>query len=466
MSGHILKALLLSTFFFLFASTVSAQTVNEVFYSSGTKQWVEIYNGTGNAIDLTQYKILDFGAATNGHTVSLCSGNLAPNAYGIVAKVPEDFTGVSYIVCKSALGIKTTADDTVSLKLSSNVIDTVSVPLGSMAGGNSLQRQNGGTWSSAIPTPGRVNASSTPLDNSAASSTEQTATTTQETTPSDSPTSSAAYAYYSASTLSFKDPVPAIELSAGRNRIGSVGSPLEFEASGNFTYTKTSGFKWSFGDGSQGDGVTVSHVYSYPGEYIVMLNASVPGMGNAVSRAVVKVIDPKFEIVSASSQRIEIRNNADAEVSLFGRALWADGHSFVFPQDTIIGARQTISYTPQVTGLFPESLNHVQLLAIGSVEPPQAEARIEAEKEVRIQELENRISSLRQELANLAQAPSPAQRTLNVPREDTPTVPVDASTTSPSEEIGEDILSTESQPASVATSGWFEVVKKFLLGAK
>jgi len=66
----------------------------------------------------------------------------------------------------------------------------------------------------------------------------------------------------------------AFQISAGRERLASVGSPVEFDS--KYTLLQSgqclANFKWSFGDGFDATGKDVKHTYKYPGEYQVILN--------------------------------------------------------------------------------------------------------------------------------------------------------------------------------------------------
>lgn len=92
---------------------------------------------------------------------------------------------------------------------------------------------------------------------------EETTTTTNTSTSSGDSNSSV---HYSSGPLSAKKSSAAgVALSAGRDRLGSVGSPLEFMVDTDMGYTRSSIFKWNFGDGSEGAGDVLNHTYEYPG---------------------------------------------------------------------------------------------------------------------------------------------------------------------------------------------------------
>src|SRR3989344_1044351 len=266
---------------------------------------------------------------------------------------------------------------------------------------------------------------------SASTTTEESSTANSTSVNQSSSSSGLSSSHYGAVSLSSLKTLPGFEVSAGRDRLGVAGSPLEFEVETNLEYKNNSVFVWNFGDGSEGVGDVVSHTYLYPGEYALMLNVSGP-KDKAVSRANVKIINPDFAITHASNERVEITNNTKNEASLFGRVLVAGGKIFVFPKDTII-------------------------------KPQEIMAKIEEQRLEKIAQVNNQLSMLRQQLAVLSNQQKFAKST-------------EIATQSVAEEqVAEELVESEnneSQTASVIdavtpeeSSGiidrWFQTLKHF-----
>lgn len=137
---------------------------------------------------------------------------------------------------------------------------------------------------------------------------------------------------------------------AGRNRLTTVGTPVAFEA-----WSENAGssgdYNWSFGDGTLVAGEKVSHSYSFPGTYNVVLNANFNGR-EAVSRTVVQVFIPEISIktIDPVLGYIELGNNAAFETNLFGWSLSCGDKTFSFPRDTIIDAKSNLKIPVAVTG--------------------------------------------------------------------------------------------------------------------
>ncbi len=256
--------------------------------------------------------------------------------------------------------------------------------------------------------------------------------------------------HYSSSGLSDKKKEEdKISLSAGRDRLGIVGSPMEFQAETDLTYLKNTSFKWNFGDGVESYGASVVHTYEYPGEYVVVLNFTSSGE-TAISRTNVRIVEPNITIVSADTERIELKNSSNYEVSLFGRVLISHGKSFVFPQDTLLKSGQRISFSSKVTGLYPHSVGEVYLLTLGGVEPNKVEKEIEEKRLEMMSSIENKLSLLRSELSSAVEGSE-------VVESDVPVSQVASVAMAVSEP--RDMVETEVESGS----GWWQKFKRFLL---
>jgi hypothetical protein len=133
------------------------------------------------------------------------------------------------------------------------------------------------------------------------------------------------------------------EISAGRERLASVGSPIEFDAKYNIEQNGQCSplFTWSFGDGFDAEGTDVSHNYKYPGEYQVVLNGTC-GEYNSISRTTVNVVSPDILISDAENGDIEIKNNGATEINVGDWKIKGMQKDFLFPKDTIISAGNEI----------------------------------------------------------------------------------------------------------------------------
>jgi len=138
----------------------------------------------------------------------------------------------------------------------------------------------------------------------------------------------------------------AFEITAGRERMATVGSDIEFNTKYNLLQKDQClpSFKWSFGDGFTGSGKIVSHIYKYPGEYQVVLNGTC-GEYNAISRTKVVIVSPSISISNLINGDIEVLNKGKLEMNIGLWKIRGGKDDFIFPQDTIIiaGGKITLS---------------------------------------------------------------------------------------------------------------------------
>ena len=289
--------------------------------------------------------------------------------------------------------------------------------------------------------------------------TETTATSTVPATSSGGATPNISIViistHYSAAPLTNIETDTKFEIGAGRPRMSTVGTPIEFNANTNASYTKNLDFKWSFGDGTTGAGQILTHNYPYPGEYVVVLNATSPD-GIAVSRTDVSIVPVDLSIAVVELSRIEVMNNSSREVNLYGRALMAGSKVFTFPQDTIIKAGQKISFGANVTGLDFSEQPSVSLVVVGTeVKPQQIMAQIEEQRLEQIAQIHGKILILQQQLTARSREQSIAQSTgATVEKLVEP---------ENSESQTATVISAVSNSSDDSKGNWFQVLKRFFL---
>jgi hypothetical protein len=362
MSKKLILALVGVVFLSSFNLARAEVIINEIKYSPSTKQWVEIYNDGGDIVDLTQYKILDAGAAINGHGISLCSNSLSSHSYAVIAKTPEDFSGSTFVVCKSPLGIKSTADDTVVLKIGSDSVDTVLVAEGSATNGNSLQLING-SWSGSNPTPGIANQISSGSNNDEEES--DTAISNDDNGNS-------------SSSVTAKTPPklqkPKVQIIS--KKIAHVGVPFLLEGTG----TGTEGEKlsrgryyWNFGDGDFREKKVTNtekftHTYFYPGEYTILFEHypdSFTDVPDATAEIAIEVIEPKILISKVGDTNdffIEMTNETGHDADISNWVLLSNYKVFTFPKNTNMSSNRKMIISPRISGFNIEDKSTLKLM--------------------------------------------------------------------------------------------------------
>lgn len=401
MRGIFYKKVGLFFLLFLAPGFLSAQVViNEVQVLPAGEKFLELYNSGSSAINLTGWSIkrktasgsesslvvasrLENKSVPAGGYFLIANETTYAGGHALDASWPSSNTGVASnntVVVYNADGAEV---DKVGWGEAS---DCPSPCPSSPPSGQSIQRTSTG-WAVANPTPRQANAQT----DSGISNESDTSTTTSNSSNTSSTSSGSVSTHYSSTPLSSRALETSLKISAGRERLGSVGSPLEFKAEGVSGAARD--VRWNFGDGSEGYGETVVHTYEFPGEYVVVVSTQ-NNNAQAISRVNVKIIEADLVITSADSAKISIKNNSKHEINMYGRALWSGERTFLFPQDTIIRAGQEISFSSRITGLYPQTINNTLILTVGDTENAKIGTKIEEEKLAKMAEIEREIASL------------------------------------------------------------------------
>ena len=344
--------------------TAAQVVINEIMFDLQTgsdtgREWVEIYNSGTSPVDISSWKFLESATASNhGLTLSQGTANLSGGGFAVISSDPAkfliDWPSFSGNLFKASFSSLNNTNGTVILKDGSlSVVDQVQYASsqGANGDGNSLQKTNQ-SWLAALPTPGLVNATSS-ISYSNSTTTSETATTTNQTSGSNSDNSSNVLSAHSSPVpLSIIPQVMEFEISAGRDRLTTIGNSVTFRVLPTKLLNMSGQgivYDWSFGDGTKGQGDIVNHAYRFPGDYAVVVNAAFSDK-QAVSRLQVKVIAPNL-LLSRVSGGMEISNKSGTEINLEGWSLDGNKKTFVFPKDTLIPSGKKITFADEVTGM-------------------------------------------------------------------------------------------------------------------
>jgi len=227
-------------------------------------------------------------------------------------------------------------------------------------------------------------------------------TTTQQTTTTTSTTTSSGSAHTGQAILSDYSEEKKFKVGAGRERLATVRTPIIFEASRNKIGGVENLYRWSFGDGTSALGVRVSHIYQFPGQYNVVLNAAVDRVEEATARTVVTVTEPRLRLaeINPALGYVEVANNSDVEQNLNNWTLRLVDGSFIYylPLDTIIAPDSTIKIPLNTVGFNNQTSNQELVLVYPGVSEIGVDlvAQVKAEK---ILALQQQLQALRQQLA-------------------------------------------------------------------
>lgn len=247
----------------------------------------------------------------------------------------------------------------------------------------------------------------TGTSNTDTNSTTTTATTTDETNNAQVTTSDnqVVSAHSSPSPLSNTENKIEFEISAGRDRLALVGSPILFRVNPTKLQNVSDAgisYYWSFGDGTFVRGKDVHHAYKFAGDYSVVVNANYSDK-QAVSRMLVRVINPNFSMVKVFGG-IEVQNNSGAEANLEGWSLVSTKKAFVFPVDTLIPNGKKIIFADDITGMMEGSVSLFNPLGkeFAQTKLSNISSLVESKSEISmlsLKEIQEKIEEVKKEVA-------------------------------------------------------------------
>ncbi|MDO8518281.1 MAG: helix-hairpin-helix domain-containing protein [bacterium] len=118
---------------------------------------------------------------------------------------------------------------------------------------------------------------------------------------------------------------------------GAQGLPLQ-----NARYV------WNFGDGTTAEGHIVFHAYSYPGKYVVSLDAS-SGFSTGFDRTVVEAVPAQVALVAEADGSLSVFNKSQKDMSVGLWTLTNGPSNFVIPKNTTVLARGGVRFSFAVT---------------------------------------------------------------------------------------------------------------------
>src|SRR3989344_1770827 len=346
-------------FLFSFNLVEASVIINEIMYApenGSNYEWIEIFNSGSESVDLQSWRF--FHGETSG-PLTLRNGAttiLQPSKYAIIAKSPSVVTNYDWlnfsgmILSASTISLPDSGDNTyIAISYpDQQIVDSIKYDTslgGSKESKTSLSNIDG-IWQSATPTPGVENQVSE--DNGEEEQTEDTVTGSSG----------------SSKKTETKEPeTPLVNKTKITAQIPAfVGLPVQFKASNTVSDKSCGKYFLNFGDGNFLETEKTfpipekfSHIYHYPGEYIVTLEcyeSYLSAEPDSSDKIIVKVISSEVVISKIGDAKdffIEISNNAPFEANISGWVLISYQNKFVFPKNTIIKSKNKIIVSPKTT---------------------------------------------------------------------------------------------------------------------
>lgn len=335
--------------FFLFPFFTHAQVLfSEIAWmgtdTSANDEWIELYNLGNSPTDVSGWTI-----NLNGEPFITLSGSIGP--HGIVVLERSDDVVVScpaFQIYTGAL-VNTGATLTIKDQLGNVSDEAVGGTDWKEIGGSNVkdqpkmtpQRTRNGTWVTGVPTPcaDNVQENGTIPEGSPDEEEETTVETSKVKSTGGS----------SKSILAPVKKLPGVlSLSMRAPKIAYVNQEVEFEVVPEGvgpTILSSLGYTWNFGDTYTASGKKNTHIYKYPGEYVVMVGAEFAKQ-SATARHEVKVLPISITMERTSNDDILIKNTSGEEVDLEGFVLKGNT-SFEFPRFSIIKSKGSLTISKE-----------------------------------------------------------------------------------------------------------------------
>lgn len=332
-----MRILLISFLFLLPHISLAAVTINEVAWmgteASANDEWIELYN-SGASIDLTDWVLSD---GVN-FSVTL-EGTLRGGAYGVLERTDDESApGTAFLVYTGAL---TNTGATLTLRRADGGIED------QVAGGENWEQIGGdnttketaqyteGGWITAPGTPGKKNAALVAIEESVVEDSDRQSKTTITKTKSGASDNN--------THISLERPDSKLKLHISGPTQGHVNQPITYfvEADGLAKgLLESLRYSWNLGNLDTGHGKEIEAVYDYPGEYVLVVEATYIDHV-AYARHNVTILPRTLSIERDDQGNIFVHNNASYETDVSGYKLVGQ-ESVVFPAMTFIAPRATL----------------------------------------------------------------------------------------------------------------------------
>lgn len=333
------RALLIFVLAAIPITSSAAVVVNEIAWMgttvSANDEWIELYNNDAGSVDVTGWTLSD------GVTLTITlTGTLPGNSYALLERTDDETVPAvtAFQVYTGAL-----ANDGRTLTLRNTEGAVVDQVVGgenwtSVGGDNvtkhTAQRTSSG-WVTGAPTPGVQNiaySAPPPPDEEKASESPGGSVKGVSATRS------------AGKNISLALPPAELSLSIDSPSMTYVNTPINLVAipSGigkvlmdSLVYT------WNFGDVYTGTGKSVSHTFTHPGEYAVVLRGTYARHDTVVQK-VVTVLPVTVSLSRTTEGDIVLKNSAPYDIDLGGYEL-IGSRTLVFPEHSVLLSGKTLT---------------------------------------------------------------------------------------------------------------------------
>jgi len=338
------QSFLFILFFIFFPIVIRADVyISEIAWmgteNSSTDEWIELHNAGNEAVSLDGWvlSILD-------KKDIVLSGDIASGGYYLIERTDDSTVSsvVADLVASFGTGISNTGETLVLKNNSGGEEDRVIAgnDWQSIGGDNTTKetaQKNNNSWVTAVATP---RASS----NNQSSPTASVASSNSSVVDDDGESSEIKF-----------NPDDIVVKIFPKKKVFVVGETATFSSS---VTGLPSRLAWSFGDGTSKEynffssNTTTEHIFDFPGEYFVILEAC-RGDQTFSNSVKINILDNPLDIslvTGGTGRALKIKNNSSHDIDVSFWKINSANLSFSFPKNTIVLAKKSLTISEKVVG--------------------------------------------------------------------------------------------------------------------
>ncbi len=337
--------------FLLPLSTQASVIINEIAWMGGIEsanhEWIELYNSGTEAVDVDGWT-LDDGVNLS---ISL-AGSIPSSSYVVLERSSEESSPATAFLIYTGALVNTGV--TLTLKNATGQI------MDQVAGGENWQEVGGDNtnkdtaqytsqgWVTDTPTPKAQNRGGRVEPIIVATNESIEPKTTAKTTANNTK----AKEVNKTRSVSLVTPNTVLKLATDMQDVAYVNQTVPFSVTGSGigeTIIDSLVYTWNFGDSYTATGTKVKHVYSYPGTYVITVNAKYARHDETIRREIT-VLPVAFSITKNDEGDIQIQNDSPYDVDMSGFVIRGE-EAVTLPPKTIILPKATITIAKNRLGL-------------------------------------------------------------------------------------------------------------------
>jgi hypothetical protein len=314
---------------------------------SANHEWIELRNA-GPAVDVTDWTL------TDGMKLSVTlAGTIPANSYVVLERTSDDSApGPAFLIYTGAL--VNTGTTLYLRRADGSLVDQVNGGENwENIGGDNATKETAqyttGGWVTAVATPGRGITENEVAVAAAQATVAQTTTKTTKTTT--------VIKAKASEPVQLTLPGVTLQLAVRAQTLGYVHQPIKFVVNPTGigdTLIASLQYEWNFGDGATTNTKEPTHVYRYPGTYVVTVYAGYMRQ-EQVARHEITILPVMLSLTTNQAGDVQVNNDSPYELDLSGYRLKGE-REFQFPPRTVILPNQTITIPRSKLGATEERL--------------------------------------------------------------------------------------------------------------